>query len=113
MLVEGAINMADTLDLTLLVGKWEESARDIRLMRLQLDALASRLWGRAPPPPNTASRSPNIDGRFPTIDTRIGSVEQSVHALTNEVAHGFGRVKQQLSRHEKRFDGLDAALSKL
>ena len=43
----------------------------------------------------------------------LAVIERSFHELTGEVSRGFGQMQQQLTRHEKRFDGLDAALAKL
>ena len=47
------------------------------------------------------------------IEARLGVVEQSVRDLATEVAREFGQVQQQLTRHEKRFDALDAGLTAL
>lgn len=63
--------------------------REMRLLRLQVDNLAG------------------------TVPPRLAVIEQSFHDLTNETARGFGQMQQGLTRHEKRFDGLDAALAKL
>jgi DnaJ-domain-containing protein 1 len=84
--------MSDVLDLGLISGSLQEMTRTVGLMRLQLDAMVARFGG---------------------IEGRLASLEQSFHDLTNETARGFGQLQQQLTRHEKRFDGLDAALAKL
>jgi hypothetical protein len=91
--------MSDTVDLTLLAGSLTEITRDVRLMRLQLDNMASRLSAQ--------------EGRIGGIDGRIASLEQSFHDLVGEVSRGFGQQQQQLTRLEKRLDGLDAGLSTL
>jgi hypothetical protein len=40
-------------------------------------------------------------------------LEQSFHELVGEASRGFGQVQQQLTRHEKRFDAVDAGLASL
>ena len=82
--------VSDVLDLGLISGSLQEMTRTVGLMRLQLDAMVARFGG---------------------IDGRLASLEQSFHDLTNETARGFGQLQQQLTRHEQRFDGLDAALA--
>ena len=84
--------MSDVLGLGLISGSLQEMTRTVGLMRLRLDAMVARFGG---------------------IDGRLASLEQSFHDLTNETARGFGQLQQQLTRHEKRFDGLDATLAKL
>jgi hypothetical protein len=68
----------------------QETARDVRLLRLQVGNIASRLFG---------------------IEGRVGTLEQAFHELVGETARGFGQV--QLTRHEKRFDMLDVGLASL
>ena len=91
--------MNDTVDLTLLAGTLSELARDMRLMRLQVDNLASRFAG--------------LDGRLSGLDGRIAGLEQSFHDLVGEVSRGFGQQQQQITRLEKRIDGVDAGLAAL
>lgn len=91
--------MSDTADLTLLAGSVQEITRDIRLMRLQLDNLASRFSAQ--------------DGRLSGIDGRIAALEQSFHDLVGEVSRGFGQQQQQLTRMEKRFDTVETGLAAL
>jgi uncharacterized coiled-coil protein SlyX len=91
--------MSDVVDLTMISGAVLEVTRDVRLMRLQLDALAARLSGH--------------DGRFGGIDGRLAALEQSFHDLTNETARGFGQMQQQFARQEQRLNALDAGLGKL
>jgi hypothetical protein len=98
--------MSGALDLTMLSGTMLEISRDLRLMRLQMDNLASRLAGHD-------GRFGSIDGRLGGIDGRLGTLEQSFHELANETGRGFGQVQQQLTRHEKRFDAFDAGLAAL
>jgi uncharacterized coiled-coil protein SlyX len=91
--------MSDILDLTLLSGTVLEAARDIRLLRLQMDNLASRLGA--------------LEQRFSMLDQRLASVEQSIHDVIGEMSRGFGQMQQHLTRHEKRFDAVDAGLAAL
>jgi len=91
--------MSDTVDLTLISGTLQELARDVRLLRLQIDSLASRAAGQ--------------DSRLGGIDGRIAAMEQSFHELVGEVSRGFGQVQQQITRLEKRTDQVDAGLSTL
>jgi hypothetical protein len=88
--------MSETVDLTLLSGSLQGMEREVRLLRLQLDHLAG-----------------TVPVRLGGIEARLGVMEQSVHDLAAEVARGFGQVQQQLTRHEKRFDALDAGLAAL
>lgn len=81
--------MSDVVDLSFISGLVQGLDREMRLLRLQVDNLASGI------PP------------------RLTVIERSFHELTGEVSRGFGQMQQQLTRHEKRFDGLDAALAKL
>ena len=90
--------MSDTVDMTLLSGLMQETAREVRLLRLQLDNLVSRAAGQ--------------DGRLTGIDARIGAMEQSIHDLIGEVSRGFGQ-QQQIMRVEKQIEGVDAVLSAL
>lgn len=82
--------------LTLLSSSIQEIERDLRLLRLQLDQFAG-----------------SLPARVGSLEARLGVMEQSVHDLATEVARGFGQVQQQLTRHEKRFDALDAGLAAL
>ena len=95
--------MSETVDPTLLSGSLQGIEREVRLQRQQLN----HLGGTVP------ARLGGIEGRLGGIEARLGVVEQSVHDLTAEVARGFGQVQQQLTRHEKRFDALDAGLAAL
>lgn len=88
--------MNDTVDLSLLSGSLQGVEREVRLLRLQLDQLAGTMPAR-------------IGG----VEARMGVMEQSVHDLATETARGFGQIQQQLTRHEKRFDALDAGLAAL
>jgi hypothetical protein len=88
--------MSDTVDLTLLSGGPQGLEREVRLMRLQLDQLAGTMLLR-----------------LDSIDARLGELEKTVHDLTTEVSRESGLVSQQLTRHEKRFDALDAGLAAL
>ncbi len=80
------------MDLTLLAGTMQEVAREVRLMRLQLDNLASRLAGQ---------------------EGRVGALEQSFHDLVGEVSRGLGQVQQQITRQEKRLEAVDGGLAAL
>lgn len=91
--------MSDVVDLTLISGLVEGTTRELRLLRLQMDNIASRIGG--------------IEGRIGALETRVGTLEQSFHDLVGEVARGFGQVQQQLTRHEKRVDAVDAGLTAL
>ena len=77
------------MDLTLLSGSVLEMSRELRLLRLQVDQLATGL------PP------------------RMAVIEQSFHELVGEVSRGFGQLQQQATRLEKRLDAVDAGLSAL
>ncbi len=79
--------MSETLDLTVLSGLVQETAREARLMRLQVDNLASRFAG---------------------MEQRVSVLEQSFHDLVGEVSRGFSQVQQRATRHEKRLDAVDA-----
>ena len=81
--------MSETMDLTLLSGSVLEMSRELRLLRLQVDQLATGL------PP------------------RMAVIEQSFHELVGEVSRGFGQLQQQATRLEKRLDAVDAGLSAL
>jgi hypothetical protein len=98
--------MSETMDLTLLSGTMLEISRDIRLMRLQLDSLASRLSGQD-------GRIGGIDGRIAGVEGRLGALEGSFHDLVGETSRGFGQQQQQLTRLEKRIDAVDAGLATL
>lgn len=91
--------VSDTVDLTLLSGTMLEIARDIRLMRLQVDSLASRLSAQ--------------DGRLGGIEGRLGALEASFHDLVGETSRGFSQVQQQITRLERRIDALDSGLAAL
>lgn len=82
--------MSDTADFTLLSGLVQETAREVRLLRLQMDNLVSR----------SAS-----------TEQRLATMEQSFHELVGEVSRGFAQVQQQATRQEKRFDAVDAGLA--
>lgn len=84
--------MSDIGDLTLLSGLMRETAREVRLLRLQVENLVSRFAG---------------------MEQRIAVMEQSFHELVGEVSRGFGQIQQQLTRSEKRFETMDAGLSAL
>lgn len=86
--------MSDAVDLTLLSGGLQGLEREPRLPRMQVDQLAGALRVR-----------------MSSSEARLGVLEQSVHELATEVARGVGQVRQQPSRHEKRFDPLDAGLA--
>jgi chromosome segregation ATPase len=91
--------MSEVVDLTLLASGVQEIAREVRLMRLQVDNLASRLSGQ--------------DGRLGGIEGRIGAMEQSFHDLLGEVSRSFGQMQQQATRQEKRTEAVDAGLTAL
>jgi len=84
--------MSDVVDLTFISGLVQETARDLRLMRLQLDNIASRVG---------------------VIEGRVGTLEQSFHDLVGEVARGFDQVQQKLTRQEKRIEAVDVGLTAL
>ena len=88
--------MSDAVDLTLLSGSLQGMEREVRLLRLQLDQFAG-----------------TVPARLGGIEARLGVMEQSVHDLAAEVPRGFSQVQHQLTRHEKRFDALDAGLASL
>jgi hypothetical protein len=88
--------MSETIDLTMLAGTLQEVQRDMRLPRVQLEQLA----GTAP-------------ARLDSIDARLGVMEKIVHSLATEITRDFGQVQQGLTRHERRFDTLDAGLTSL
>ena len=91
--------MGETVDLTMPAGALVGIARDVRLLRLQLDSLASRSAGQ--------------DGRLGGIEGRIGAMEQSFHDLVGETSRGFGQMQQQLTRHERRLEAVDTGLAAL
>jgi septal ring factor EnvC (AmiA/AmiB activator) len=95
--------MSDTVDLTLLSGNLQSVERELRLVRVQVDSLASTL----------PARMDGIDARLASLEARVGGTEHSVHDLAAEMARGFGQIQQQLTRHERRFDVLDAGLAAL
>src|SRR5580692_1259005 len=78
--------MSETVDITVLSGVVLEMSRDLRLMQLQLDSMASRLSGQ--------------DGRLGVIEGRLGALEGSFHDLVGETSRGFGQQQQQLTRLE-------------
>ncbi len=81
--------MSERVELTLLTRQVQGIARGMRLLRLQVDSLI----GAVPP--------------------RLAVIEQSFHELVLEVARGFGRVRQQTTRHETRLDAVSAGLAAL
>ena len=91
--------MSETLDLTMLGGTLSEIARDLRLLRLQVDNIAGRLMAQ--------------DTRSAGVDGRLAALEQSMHELLGEIARGFGQQQQQITRLEKRLDVVDAGLTGL
>lgn len=91
--------MSDTADLTLLSGTVQETARELRLLRLQVESVSARMA--------------TLDQRLGTVDQRLTNLEQGTDRLTSEVSRGFGQLQQQLTRAEKRFDALDAGLAAL
>ena len=95
--------MSDTIDLTLLSGNLQGLEREVRLLRVQLDQLAGTV----------SARLNGIDARLGSVDARLGVTEQSIHDLAAEMSRGMGQMQQQLVRHEKRFDVLDAGLTSL
>ena len=64
--------------------------RDLRLLRLQTDNLASRVG---------------------TLDQRVATLEQAIHGIISEMGRGFGQQQQQIARLEKRIDAVDAGLT--
>jgi hypothetical protein len=84
--------MSDTVDVTLMVGLVQETAREVRLLRLQTENLASRFAG---------------------MEQRLAVMEQSFHELVGEISRGFGQMQQQMTRQERRLDAVDAGLSSL
>jgi uncharacterized coiled-coil protein SlyX len=91
--------MSDTVDLTLLSNLVHGVDREVRLLRLQVDVIASRLAAMEP--------------RLTALEPRFAAAEQSFHGLVAEVARVFGQVRQQMMRQEKRIDVVDAGLSTL
>jgi TolA-binding protein len=89
-------DVSETVDLTLLSGGMQGLEREVRLMTLQLDQLAGSVPLR-------------LDG----IEARLGVLEKTVHDLSTEINREAGVVRQQLTRHEKRFDAVDAGLANL
>jgi hypothetical protein len=81
--------MSDVVDLTLLSSTVQEIGRELRLLRLQVDQLAS------------------------VLPQRLAVIEQSFHDLVGEVSRGFGQVQQQATRQEKRLEAVDAGLTAL
>jgi chromosome segregation ATPase len=84
--------MSDVVDFSFLSGQVLGVERELRLIRLQVDNLSSRLA---------------------SLDTRTASLEQNFHSLVSEVSRGFGQAQQQATRNEKRLEVLDAGLSAL
>jgi len=84
--------MSDVVDPPLISGLVEGTTRELRLLRLQLDNVASRVA---------------------SVESRVGTSEQSFHGLVGEVARGFDQLQQQLTRHEKRIEVIDAGLTGL
>jgi hypothetical protein len=91
-------------DPTLLSGLVQKMARDVRLLRLQLDNLAPRLI-------STDQRLAITEQRFVAVDQRLAVKERSIHQLIGEVSCGFRQMQQQLTRGEKRFDAMNAGLA--
>src|SRR4051812_20967603 len=77
----------------------QEMQRDLRLLRLQTDNLASRVG--------------TLDQRLATLDQRVGTLEQAIHGIIGEMGRGFGQTQQQTTRLEKRIDAVDAGLTAL
>jgi hypothetical protein len=84
--------MSDTIDFSLLSSLLNGVDRELRLVRLQVDAIVPRLAA---------------------LDSRVAAMEQSFHDLVAEVARGFGQVQQQMTRQEKRTDAVDEGLATL
>ncbi len=84
--------MSDAVDLTLLSGLMQETQREMRLLRLQTDTLASRVA---------------------TLDQRVGTLETAIHGIITEIGRGFSQTQQQTVRLEKRIDAVDAGLTDL
>ena len=91
--------MSDTLDLSILGGQVQDLDRQLRLIRLQLDSLASS--------------ATNTNGRLATIDGRLAALEQGLHGLTGEMARGFGQLQQQLTRHSQQLATVQVGLTEL
>jgi Tfp pilus assembly protein PilN len=81
--------MTEVIDLTLLSGKLQEVERDVRFIRIQLEALTA------------------------VVPARLGSIEQVTNTLISEMSRGFGQVQQQLTRQEKRLDQVHVGLADL
>jgi chromosome segregation ATPase len=83
--------VSDIVDLSFLSGKLTGLEREARLMRLQVDNLASRAT---------------------SVDQRLGAVESAIHALTTEVSREFGQVDagNRLAAIEGRLNGIDQRL---
>jgi prefoldin subunit 5 len=77
--------MSDTIDLTMLSGSIQEMQRDLRLLRLQTETMAAR----------------------------NGTLDQAIHGTINEIGRGFDQLQQQVTRLERRIDGVDAELTAL
>jgi prefoldin subunit 5 len=77
--------MSDTIDLTMLSGSIQEMQRDLRLLRLQTETMAAR----------------------------NGTLDQAIHGTINEIGRGFDQLQQQVTRLERRVDGVDAELTAL
>jgi hypothetical protein len=84
--------MSDVVDFSFLSGQVFGVERELRLIRLQVDNLSSRLA---------------------SLDTYTASLEQNFHSLVSEVFRGFGQAQQQATRNEKRLEVLDTGLSAL
>src|SRR3984885_7873422 len=81
--------MSEVVDLSLLASGVQKIARELRLLRLQVDQLAS------------------------VMPQRLAVIEQSFHDLVGEVSRGFGQQQQQITRQDRRLDVLDAGLTAL
>jgi TolA-binding protein len=91
--------MSDITDLTLLSGLVQETQRETRLLRLQMESVVSRLT--------------TMDQRIATLDQRIATLEQGFHALLAEFGRGQGQMQQQITRVEQRIDGVSSGLSEM
>jgi hypothetical protein len=47
------------------------------------------------------------------LPQRLSSIEQSFHGLAGELSRGLGQIQQDLTRHDARFDALDAGLTEV
>ncbi len=84
--------MSEAIDLTLLSTLVQGLDREMRLLRLQVDHLASRASA---------------------LDGRLGALEKTFHDLVTEVSRGFGQNEQRFNRVERRLDAVDSGLTSL